>query len=103
MQLVQYIFLRNLCYSKIWEHGDSLSDDSICPPAFSKQAVTPSSSHVTTPSLNSPMDAITLSSQDSTVFSLHQAVLYRESEAVVPPERVSFMEIYIWTERGVLF
>ena len=52
----------------LWEHGDSLFDDSICSPVFSKQATTPSSSQITTPGLNSPMDTITLSSQDSTVF-----------------------------------
>ena len=52
----------------LWEHGDSLSNDSICSPVFSKQAVTPSASQITTPGLNSPMDTITLSSQDSTVF-----------------------------------
>ena len=45
------------------------------------------------------MNAITISPQDSTVISLHQVVLYRESEAVVPPERVSFMGIDIWIER----
>ena len=52
----------------LWEHGVSLFDDSICPPVFSKQAVTPSSSQITTPGLNSLMDTITLSYQDSTVF-----------------------------------
>ena len=51
----------------LWEHGDSLSDDSICSPLISKQTVTPSS-QITTPGLNSPMASVSLSPQDTTVF-----------------------------------
>ena len=84
----------------IWEHADSLSNDYICPPVFSKQANTPSSSQITTPGLNFPVATITLSSQDITVFFLHQAVANRESEAVVPLERVSgivsFTRSFLW-------
>ena len=37
-----------------------------CSPLYSKQPITPS--QIITPGLNSPMAAITLSSQDTTVF-----------------------------------
>ena len=52
----------------LWEHGDSLSDDFISSLLLSKQAMTPFSSQITTPGLNSPMATITLSSQDTTGF-----------------------------------
>ena len=51
----------------LWEHGDSLSDDSISSPLFSKQANTPISSQITSLGLNSSMAAIILSPQDTTV------------------------------------
>ena len=59
--------------NRLWEHGDSCSDDSTSflmstPTTLSEQAITPHSSQISTPGLNSPMSAIALSSQESTNF-----------------------------------
>ena len=77
------------------DNGDSCSNDSTSflmsiPITLSEQAITPHSSQISTPSLNSPMSAIALSSQESTNFFPTSSTSIPRKQAGRPSKKCKF-------------